>query len=359
MAKRNQERTDDPLTMLADVTARRFSAKASYKAMLDQRGNSLMSVSEKSGDRSKVYLSLTEKLEAAKSQLERIASVVRRPLVIWIKARGIHLIAFGTILALLEAIVNKYVFDVAVGSVGAVSYAASIFFTGMVLLLAHFAGMSIRQVWSDHRNRIIVSSLLLFIFLFAADIVLLGGITIARAAAEFENAGIGDLVGRVGDLVSLGPLQALGAAMGDNSARLLGLMNAGGILATMVLAFGSHDSDKDYDHAHRIAEKLEKQLAKVHDAYLEQRRKIIAGFAPDLLGYATNYSSANGDVIRLKTLLGRPLDNDDHFVLTDLDQMSEDAEANEHPDGGPPAPSPHEPATVHSMSAYRTGTDGT
>lgn len=353
MAKQN--RTDDPLAALADVTAKRFASKAAYKAMLDQRGNALLSVNEKAGDRSKSYIALSEKLARAQGQVERIASVVRRPLTIMLKLSPLSILLIGAILALLESLINKHVFDVAVGSVGAVSYAASIFFTGALILAAHFAGVGLRQVWSDYRRRVVLSSALLFLFLFCLDAVLLGGITVARAVSEFEDVGIGELVGRVGDMVTLGVLEALSAAFADNSARLLGLMNAGGILVTMALAFASHDPDKDYDHAHRIADKLEKRLSRIHDGYLDQRRKTIADFAPDLLGYATNYGSANSEVIRLKTLLGRSLDDEDHLVLTDLDQMSEDAEAEDEPGSPPPSQGP---ATVHSMNAYRAAADG-
>jgi hypothetical protein len=43
-------------------------------------------------------------------------------------------------------------------------------------------------------------------------------------------------------------------------------------------------------------------------------------------------------VIEFKRKLGQPLDADDHEVIDDLDQMSEDAEREESKEWRPPAP---------------------
>lgn len=106
-------------------------------------------------------------------------------------------------------------------------------------------------------------------------------------------------------------------------------------------------------------------MAQVHGAYLEARARIVKRFAPDLVGFAANYNSANSRIIELKTRLGQPLDDDDRFVLTDLDQMSEDAERARQsetdlsPDQSAPSAARIDP-TITSMRDFRrpTGTEG-
>jgi hypothetical protein len=116
----------------------------------------------------------------------------------------------------------------------------------------------------------------------------------------------------------------------------------------------------------------------MHTRYLKAREKLVRQFAPDLLGYVGNYNAANQRVIELKTRLDKPLDDDDRFILTDLDKFS-DALQRERPSvfqndtlpATPVTPTPvaaalpeaearREP-TVHEMSAYRrsTGTEET
>ena len=56
MSKQNHDgATVNPRDALAQHTAQRFQAISDYKGVLDQRGNSLMEINEKSGPRSKIY----------------------------------------------------------------------------------------------------------------------------------------------------------------------------------------------------------------------------------------------------------------------------------------------------------------
>jgi hypothetical protein len=355
----------DPLSALAENVAKRFAAKAAYKDVLDQRGNALVSVNETGGPRSKSYTAIEERLKKDEQELERIKISVRRP-VSRLRVRAFVLLLVGVGLALLEAPANKFLFDVALQSTGFVSYSVSVAVTAFLLLMAHFAGRSIRQIWSDYRHKVIWSSPLVFLFCITSAGVIIGILTVARAAYASQGGTIGDLMAGIqGNVQSLGPIGALVAALSDTSALVLACINVGGIVATMMLAFFSHDPDRDYDHVQTSVDHGQKALEKVHAAYLKDRQKTVRHYAPDLLGYAANYNSASSRVIELKTLLKMVLDDDDRLVLTDLDQMAEDIERDmksgdsQVPGGFIQEDERREP-TIASMSEYRkqAGTEG-
>ena len=112
--------TIDPRDALAHNTAQRYKAYSDYKGVLDERGNALIEVNEKSGPRSKAYIALEEKLKREDSQLVKIKSAVRRPLSRWqVRAWVIMLVGLG--LALLEALnppawlLGYYLWDATLG----------------------------------------------------------------------------------------------------------------------------------------------------------------------------------------------------------------------------------------------------
>lgn len=351
MARRNDIATKDPAAELAENAARRATAKAEYMAVLDQRGNALLSVNEKSGPLSRPYLTLEAQLHKDKSEHERIKTALRRPIAM-MHVRPVLLLLIGIILALLEAPANKFLFDVALQSSGFVSYAASFGTTAFLLILAHFAGSGLRQSWSEMRRRVLVWNVFIFLLGTIVALTIIGVLTVARAAFANESGSIGDLLGNVrGHIENLGPFGALLQALSDPSALVLACINIGGIVTAFMLAFFSHDPDRDFDHVHRAVAAGEKKLTKIHAAYLKDRARIIADHAPHLIGYSANYNSANSRVIELKTLLNRPLDDDDRFVLTDLDQMAEEAEAAD--EVASRGIDPETDATVRDLRDYR------
>ena len=358
MAQKARTSSSDPVAALADATARRTEARAAYKDLLDARGNALLSVNEKCGPLSRAYLAVVKKLKKDEEELERIKTAVRRPISRWGVRAGVLLIV-GAGLALLEAFANKFLFDVALQSAGVVSYAVSCAITAFLLLMAHIAGRSIRQVWSDYREKVIWSAPIVFLISIGLACLIIGVLTVARAAFASQGGTIGDLLSGIqGNVQDLGPIGTLMAALSDTSALVLACINVGGVGATFLLAFFSHDSDRDFDHAQNSVDRGEKMLETMHNAYLKERQKKIKHYAPDLVGYAANYNTANSHVVELKTRLGRPLDDDDRFVLTDLDQMSEDAEreANEADSLEEPPDDENGGETVASMKDYRRPT---
>ena len=149
MAQSSSTYRTDPAQELANWRNHRFAAMAEYEKILNERGNELLSVNEKCGPMSEHYKSAKENLQKAQREFERIHSVIRRPLNKH-RVRWIYFAAFAFALALLEAPVNKYLFDVALNGSSFVSYTVSVAFAFFVLVLAHVAGRSIRQVWSEY-----------------------------------------------------------------------------------------------------------------------------------------------------------------------------------------------------------------
>lgn len=351
MARKNDLSSKDSTADLAENAARRATARAEYMAVLDQRGNALLSVNEKGGPRSRPYLTLDARLRDDEAEYERIKTALRRPIAM-IQVRPILLVVTGIVLALLEAPANKFLFDVALQSSGFVSFAASAGTTAFLLILAHFAGSSLRQSWSEMRRKVLLWNVVTFLLCTVVAPAIVAVLTVARATFANESGSIGDLLGNVrGHIENLGPLGALVSALSDPSALVLACINIGGIVTTFMLAFFSHDPDRDFDHVHRAVAVGEKKLATIHAAYLKERSKIISDHSPHLIGYSANYNSANSRVIELKTLLGRPLDDDDRFVLTDLDQLAEDADAAD--DIASRGLRPDADSTVHDMRDYR------
>lgn len=359
--------TINPRDALANAVAERSQARKAYMAVLDERGNALMAVNEKSGTRSKAYVALEGKLKAARHDVIKIKTSVKRPIARWhVRPLVTAIVALG--LALLEAPANKFLFDVALQSSGFVSYCVSFGVTIFLLIFAHIAGRSIRQVWSDYRSKVIWSNVLIFLVCIGVALFIVGVLTVARAAFARVGGTIGDLLsGVAGNVTELGPIGALFAALGDTSALVLACINLGGMAVAFIIAFFSHDSDRDFDHAQNAVDRFEAQMEKMHDTYLRNRAAIVKQYAPDLVGLSGTYNNADGQVIQLKTRLQIPLDDDDRFVLTDLDQMSEDAEraasldpdADPVPDTPPSAPDARSDPSVASMSDYRrsTGTE--
>jgi hypothetical protein len=343
MVKMSSEHVADPKEALAKFEAQRSGAKQGYHDILNQRGNRLFTLDEKSGPQSRTYRDVEHELSQHRAEFERIKTAVRRPLNKW-HVRGWLIVLVGVVLALLEAPVNKFLFDVALQSSSFASYTISIMFASVLLILAHVCGRSLRQIWSDYRKRVVWSSLLIFLLTLLVLTTLVSILTVARASFAANTGSIQDLLQGVKTTVgSIGLWRILVGAFSEMSALVLATINIGGIFMTMMLAFFTHDPDKDFDQVARSVESEKKKLDKIHTAYIEAKTAIIKDLAPDLAGFGANFKTANMGVIEYKRRLGYPLDAHDHEVIDELDQMSEDAErarANEWASAGP---DPHQP----------------
>lgn len=315
----------DPAEALAQAQGQRYASRADYENLLNERENHILGLSEKSGPKSDRFLNARKDLEKAEREFERIHAVVRRPLNRWAFPPRVFLL-LALLLAAFEAPVNKFLFDAALESTNLASIGISFGFACGLLFLAHVAGLSLRQIWSEHRKRVVWTSVVLFLLMLAVLFALVSILTVARATFSAEAGTIRDLLSDVGSTIrQAGIFGALARAMSDMSALVLATVNIGGIFMTMMLSFFMHDADKDFDQASRTVERQRRKLSEIVDEFTTSKNKIVKEYAPHLAGHSANYKTANMTVIALKKRLGQEFEDEDHIVIDKLDTLAEDS----------------------------------
>jgi hypothetical protein len=317
----------DPRDALAEWEARRYGAHSEYLKIVNLRENELLEASGKVGPRSAAFQNAKQDLRKAEIERDGIHGVLRRPLNKY-HVRWRFFAAFAVALALLEAPVNKFLFDVALQSIGIFSFLASVVLAFCLLILAHLAGKSIRQVWSEYRRRIVWSSLFVFLLIVVVlstvvSILTVGrSLTSATAVASFQ-----EMFSAVrSTVVQQGFWGALRTAFGDISALILATVNLGGIFAAMMLAFFTHDPDKDFDAASTAVNSQRTKLDRLDAKFTKAKTAVIQRHAPDLTVYSTSFKNANMQVIEAKKKLGLPLEDEDRLMIDKLDTLAEDSE---------------------------------
>jgi hypothetical protein len=324
-------RSGDPEEDLARWLGLRQKHRSEYVKLLNERKNELLAAQIDHGPRSDAYRNTKRESERHESQFDRISAVIRRPVnrfdirtwIFWV---------FAIALALFEAPINKYLFDVAIQGTNLTSYVISAVFAILLLLLAHLAGKCMRQIWSEYRKRLVWSNLLVSVLATLVLGLLVSILTIGRAkfSAGSADPGLGSLFNHIGGEVNqLGFFGSLSSAFSDTSALILFTVNLGAILTAVLLGFFSHDPDKDFDHASTALQSSLKKLADLQKRYANSRTKIIRNLSPDLAGVSRNYSESNNRIIEIKTMLKMPLDDDDKFIIDTLDTLASETDENE------------------------------
>jgi hypothetical protein len=154
-------------------------------------------------------------------------------------------------------------------------------------------------------------------------------LTVGRAstAADAALGGFNDIFSAVSSTIeSVGVWRTVASAFSNIPALILATVNLGGAFVAFLLAFFSHDPDKDFDLAAVALERCRETVKRLQGDYLRRRKKIIRNYEPDLSGISGRHSSANRDVIEFKTKLGMPLDEEDGRSIDDLDRLAEESE---------------------------------
>ena len=232
--------------------------RARYSKILNERENELLAASARSGPRSNRFKEAASEIEEAKLQRDEIYGVVRRPLNRYSVKFG-YIAVFVVLLAFLELLVNKFLFDVTLGSFGLVSYATAFVVSFSMVIVAHMAGKFFRQIYSDYRSKIVWSYLVTGLLIVCGLTVLVCIITVGRSLTA-ANAAIGsfdDMFSAVtASVVEKGILSTVVDAFSEMSGLILATVNIAGIFAAMLLGFLMHDPDKDYDLSATKVEKL-------------------------------------------------------------------------------------------------------
>jgi hypothetical protein len=321
----------NPREELAKWMGARQKHHSEYVKLLNDRKTEIHNIEIDHGPRSDIYVAALREFERHDQQFDRLQAVVRRPInslavppwIFWLLALG---------LAVLEAPVNKFLFDYAIQGTNLTSYLVSTAFAILLLLLAHLGGRCIRQVWSEYRRRIVWSNLIIACLALVVLAILISILTIGRArySAGAADPGLNGLFSDIGGQVSQhGFFSSLLNAFSDVSALILFTVNFGGVTIATLLGFFSHDPDKDFDHAEAALKKATRRLNKLQAKYAQSRIKVIRRFTPDLTGASRNFADANNKIIEMKTLLEIPLDQWDQFVLDDLDTLADEAKDND------------------------------
>lgn len=346
-----------PEDLLARWEGERGSARELFESLLNERENELLSAASRTGPNSKAYQNAQRGLHDADTMLTGIQRVVFRPLNKY-HIRWYVFAAFALALALLEAPVNKFLFDVALQSIGIFSFLASTILALCLLILAHLAGKSIRQVWSEFGRRIVWSSLLVFLLIVAVLFLVVGILTIGRALSSAAAiASFQDMFAAVrSNVVEQGFWGAVRASFSDVSALILATVNIGGIFAALMLAYFTHDPDKDYDAAYDTVERYRGRLDRLETRFADAKDAIIQKYAIKLTVAGARFNQANKHVVELKHRLKRSLnDPNDTLIIDKLDTLAEESEhadsiGAESPSahttkGGGDAPEPSRPVT--------------
>lgn len=340
---------EDPHEALGRWIAQRQAAKANYVKLINERENALLEPNQRFGPRSTRFASAHSELEEARLQRHEVQSVIRRPLNRY-ELSFRSFVIFALVLAVLEGSVNKFLFDVALHSIGIVSYATSFVVAFSMIVLAHLAGRSLRQFWSEYRSRIVWSSIAVFLIIMAVLATIICILTVGRATTD-ANAGIATFQAMFGavssSVATVGLWRTIAGAFSSLNALVLATVNVAGIFAAMMLAFFTHDPDKDYDIAATKVDRYRDEIAKLDGLYSKARARIIGKYSSDFSAASGRFKAANKEVMQLKHRLGIPLDEDDRFLIDNLDQLAETSEHGDHASapppgtGGAPTSSPH------------------
>ncbi|MBZ0228483.1 MAG: chloride channel protein [Bauldia sp.] len=346
--------SEDPQEALGRWKAHRQAAKVDYRKILNERENALLEANARCGPKSQRVQNARDDLEDAELQRQEIHSVLRRPLNRF-HFRPRNFVLFAIVLALLEGSVNKFLFDVALQSYGFVSYATSFVIAFCILILAHLGGRSLRQVWSEYRRKVVWSSVVIFIAITCALVGIVCIFTVGRAmtAAGAGMVTFDEVFGAVkSSLVEIGVWATVAAAFGNLNALILATVNIAGIFAAMMLAFFTHDPDRDYDLAATKVERHRRELDQFDEEYTRAKTRVIAKYASHLGAVGGRFKASNKEVMQRKHMLGLPPEPDDELMIDEWDDL---AETSEHGDKEPARSGPpdHDGSGKPHLSAVR------
>jgi hypothetical protein len=147
----------------------------------------------------------------------------------------------------IEAYINKIIIDMAAQTPGGISLLVSGLLSLFLVWLAHNAGISWRQIWSDLERRVVVSSVLWGVgILFILAVFVVGLMTLRAYYALATSGSAMNVFDAVKDIASLGP-SFIAQAFGVPEALTIGGLNFLALTFAFLFAFFSHDSDKEYD----------------------------------------------------------------------------------------------------------------
>lgn len=241
-----------------------------YENLLSMRRAELEKVAISLGPPSKEYKNAETKLGEKKEAMEfQSNSVGGRPPHISFENQWLFW-TLTSIVGVTEIGTNKVLVDMALLLPSYISILVSAVLSCALLLLSHWAGHSARQVWSESRQKWIVSNILWWCGTALTVVGLIVVMMVLRASfanAENFSGGLGNVFGDVANSVkNVGFWGLIWQTLSTPEAAILGAFNLICTLAAFLAGFISHDSDLDYDMSYI-------QHKKVEDAFYGVRKK--------------------------------------------------------------------------------------
>ena len=287
-----------------DHETSRQIARDEFVATLEKRLADLRAAAAKLGPPSLVYQTIEDKFTDAKDELHRTSMKLggRSPQV---KFDNLFLFWLAFIIILItEAFINKILFDMALLSSAIISIAASALLSCALVFLAHMAGYSWRQCWSDFRERIVWQHIVIGVL--CAVIVVSIVLIIMYIRAEFAlNSSIGtgfDFLKDIAKRISAtGISDFLAKAFSTTKSLVMGALNAAALLVAFIVAYFSHDSDLELDARYRRFKKASKVLDSAQHRYQQAIDKVHKRYSNRLANAKDAFVSYGGRADDLPT----------------------------------------------------------
>lgn len=260
-----------------DVRSNQKHGLNTYKEALQSRVGELKVLVEAEGYNSTRRIALRKEASQSQDDLQKCRNRLggRTPQ-IYLTSTWVFLFATCVVL-ITEAFVNKVLFDMALLSNSIISIAASALVSGFLVLIAHLAGLNIRQVWSDFHHRIIWSKLIWGIVCIFIVFSIVVGIMYTRAFFDAVSIASGDInvfqdVAK--QAFSDGFSKLLSKAFSSSESTVMGTVNFLALFGAFSVAALSHDSDVELDQRYRRVQSANKKLENHQDRFSANIRKI-------------------------------------------------------------------------------------
>jgi hypothetical protein len=299
----------------------RAASISAYRATLDTRDALLGEAFKTIGPASEGWTSLEEKLINAKDDCQAKFAALRRATDA-MRISKFVIFFFFVCFALLEAPINKFMFDIVLKSNNLESYFVSLLVTAAMLGLAHIAGTQTRQMRGAFEDKFYFGKIVVVLIIMMLLVLCVGILTIGRASYSAAGSNLPnlDIFSHMGVQVqNLGLWAALLAAFSDRAAVILATLNIAGIACAFFFAFITHDSDMFYQAAIDEAASAQRKFGKLAKKYEKRISKVGRKFAPRLAGLVAAHGSQNAKVIAHKRMRNTPLTEDDRVDISTFD----------------------------------------
>lgn len=319
----------DPTGEEAQILGARAQSLNMYRQLLSQRDGKLATLRETVGPASDQWKRAEDKLQELAADKRSIFAKLGRPS----DGNGVSFWWFmfaATVLALLEAPINKFMLDNILRASNIESYVVSVFVTFAMLALAHHAGHLLRQFRSEYQEciyvtKVVVAAVILFILVACVSVLTIGRAFYSTATIVASGKEIFSEVGK--QIAVLGFWQSLMSALTDNAALFLACLNTAGIAIAFLAAFTRYDSDKNYQAAIDAEKRAGKSLSRLENRYSSSVSKVAKIFSPKLAGVAAAYGAQTARLVALKSNRGAELSAEDQYDIIKEDVLLSQARA--------------------------------